>query len=130
MNKSDLNSQFALFLFGCFFIFGLYFFIIKEIVYLGWIFLFLSIAVVFIFFVNVTFFSYPVKLWISLGDNLGRIFNPIVMGILFFILITPISLITRIFGRDELELKRSRVQSYWIYKNKLKEDSKSFYRQF
>jgi hypothetical protein len=130
MNKSDLNSQFALFLFGCFFIFGLYFFIIKEIVYLGWIFLFLSIAVVFIFFVNVTFFSYPVKLWISLGDNLGRIFNPIVMGILFFILITPISLITRIFGRDELELKRSRVQSHWIYKNKLKEDSKSFYRQF
>ena len=130
MNKSNLNSQFAFFLFGCFFIFGLYFFIIKEIVYLGYIFLFLSVVIVSIFFINVTFFSYPAKLWISLGDNLGRFFNPIVLGILFFILITPISLITRIFGRDELELKRSRVQSYWVYKNKLKEDSKSFYRQF
>ena len=130
MNKPNLNSQFAIFLFSCFFIFGLYFFIIEEITYLGYIFLFLSVAVAFIFFVNVTLFSCPAKLWISLGDHLGRIFNPLVLGILFFILITPISLITRIFGRDELELKRSRVQSYWVYKNKLKQDSKSFYRQF
>lgn len=130
MNKSNLNSQFAIFLFSCFFIISLYFFIIKEIAYFGYFFLFLSIVVVSIFFVNVTLFSHSAKLWISLGDHLGQIFNPIALGILFFILITPISLITRIFGRDELELKRSRVQSYWIYKNKLKENSKSFYRQF
>jgi len=54
------------------------------------------------------------RLWYGLGMLLARIVSPIVLGIIFFVLIIPIALITRLFGRDELKLKRRSVGSYWI----------------
>lgn len=55
------------------------------------------------------------KAWYWLGQLLGKVFNPIVMGILFFLLVTPIAAIGRLFGRDELRLKKQRhPHSYWI----------------
>jgi hypothetical protein len=54
------------------------------------------------------------RLWYGLGQLLGAIVSPIVLGVMFFGLITPISLITRLFGRDELKMKKRAVNSYWI----------------
>ncbi len=54
------------------------------------------------------------RLWYGLGMLLGKIISPIVLGLMFFVLITPVSLITRLFGRDELRLKKRDVESYWI----------------
>jgi hypothetical protein len=54
------------------------------------------------------------SLWYGLGLLLGKIVSPIVLGIIFFILITPISVVTRIFGRDELKMKKRAVDSYWV----------------
>lgn len=54
------------------------------------------------------------KVWFQLGQLLGKFVSPIVLGIIFFGLLTPIALITRFFGRDELRVKRQPVASYWV----------------
>lgn len=54
------------------------------------------------------------RAWFHLGELMGKIVSPVVLGIIFFGLLTPISLLTRLLGRDELRLKRRAVNSYWI----------------
>ena len=54
------------------------------------------------------------KAWFYLGLLIGRVVSPIVVGALFFLLITPTALVMRLFGRDQLRLKRRNVDSYWI----------------
>ena len=54
-------------------------------------------------------------LWFQLGQLLGKIVSPIVLGAIFFLLLTPVSLVTRLFGRDELRIQRKASQtSYWL----------------
>ena len=57
------------------------------------------------------------KLWFRFGVFLGKIISPIIMGIIFFLVVTPIGLIMRLLGKDVLNLKYNRSQSYWIEKN-------------
>lgn len=52
--------------------------------------------------------------WYKLGILVGTITSPIVLGIIFYGLITPISLISRFLGRDTLKLKKVKVKSYWV----------------
>jgi len=54
------------------------------------------------------------RAWFKLGQTLGRIVNPIVLGIIFFVVLTPFAIIARRLGRDELRLKRRKVDSYWV----------------
>ena len=56
------------------------------------------------------------KLWFKFGIFLGKIISPIIMGIIFFLVVTPTGLIMRIFGKDVLNLKYNKNQSYWIEK--------------
>ena len=70
------------------------------------------------------------RLWYSLGMLLGKVISPIVLGAMFFVLITPIAIITRLFGRDELKLKKSFVQSYWVDRLPPGPPSDSFKNQF
>ena len=65
------------------------------------------------------------KAWFKFGLILGRIVSPIVMGIIFFAVVTPISLIMRIFGKDVLNLQYNKNQSYWIKKNDPKSKMKN-----
>ena len=57
------------------------------------------------------------KLWFRFGIFLGRIISPIIMGIIFFLVVTPTGLIMRLFGKDLLNLKYNKNKSYWIEKN-------------
>ena len=57
------------------------------------------------------------KLWFKLGVYFGKIISPLIMGIIFFLVVTPIGLIMRLFGKDVLNLKYNKNQSYWIEKN-------------
>ncbi len=70
------------------------------------------------------------RLWYALGLLLGKIVSPIVLGIIFFVLITPISLITRLFGRDELKMKKRPVDSYWVDRSPPGPSSDSFKNQY
>ena len=56
------------------------------------------------------------KLWFKFGIFLGRLISPIIMGLIFFFVVTPIGLILRIFGKDVLNLKYNYNKSYWIKK--------------
>jgi len=62
---------------------------------------------------------YPLNLaWIKFGEILGKIVAPIVMGLIYFIIITPIGLCMRIFGKDLLKIKFSKNNSYWLKREK------------
>ena len=56
------------------------------------------------------------KLWIKFGLLLGKVISPLIMGIIFFLVVTPTALIMRIIGKDLLNLKFNNKKSYWIEK--------------
>tara|TARA_B100001989_G_C24263663_1_gene328159 strand:- start:193 stop:573 length:381 start_codon:yes stop_codon:yes gene_type:complete len=59
------------------------------------------------------------SLWIKFGELLGKIIAPVVMAIIYFFILTPISLIVRLFGKDLLGLKFTKqLKSYWIERKK------------
>lgn len=58
------------------------------------------------------------KFWIKLGEVLGKIVAPIVMLLIFFALITPLSFIIKIVGKDLLNLNFNNSSSYWIERKK------------
>jgi len=65
------------------------------------------------------------KLWFKFGLLLGQIISPIVMGIIFFLVVTPIAFIMRLLGKDVLRLKKKSDNSYWIKKTGLKSKMKN-----
>ena len=65
------------------------------------------------------------KLWFKFGIFLGKIISPLIMGIIFFLVVTPIGLIMRLLGKDLLNLKFNKNQSYWIKKNEPKSKMKN-----
>ena len=58
------------------------------------------------------------KLWIKFGEFLGKIISPIVMGIVYFFVVTPIGIFMRLNKKDLLKLKFSENSSYWIKREK------------
>ena len=59
------------------------------------------------------------KSWIKLGEILGMIIAPIVMALVYFVILTPISLIVRLFGKDLLGLRfLKEKESYWVKRKK------------
>ena len=57
------------------------------------------------------------KVWFRFGIALGSIMAPIVMGLIFFMVVTPISLLMKLFNKDVLNLKKNNNKSYWILRN-------------
>ena len=57
------------------------------------------------------------KLWFKVGLILGKIITPLVMGIIFFFVVTPIAILMRLFRKDLLNLKFNKNNSYWIKKS-------------
>tara|TARA_B100001057_G_scaffold208591_1_gene209285 strand:- start:187 stop:570 length:384 start_codon:yes stop_codon:yes gene_type:complete len=65
------------------------------------------------------------KLWFKFGIFLGKIISPLVMGIIFFFVVTPIGLFMKIFKKDLLNLKFNNDKSYWIKKTEPKSKMKN-----
>jgi len=57
------------------------------------------------------------KLWMKFGLLLGKIIAPIVMGIVFFLVVTPTGILLRLFGKDILMIRKNNSDTYWIKKN-------------
>ena len=58
------------------------------------------------------------KIWFKFGIFLGKIVSPLVMGIIFFLVVTPTGFLMKLFKKDILNLKfKSNNKSYWIKKN-------------
>ena len=112
--KIGSNRSFGIFFFVVFFLIGLYPLIIGgEIriwsVIISSIFLLLSLL-------NSKILSPLNKIWFRFGIFLGKIISPLIMIMIFFLVVTPIGLIIRLFGKDVLNLKYNNNQSYWIEK--------------
>ena len=56
------------------------------------------------------------RIWFKFGIILGGIVSPIIMGLVFFLVVTPTSLILRLFKKDVLSLKKNDSMTYWIKK--------------
>ena len=83
----------------------------------------ISIALIFLVLgmLNSKILSPLNKAWIKLGEILGRIVAPVVMAVVYFIILTPISLLVRLFGKDLIGMKFSndiKKKSYWIKRKK------------
>ena len=125
MQNKVNNRSFGLLFFGVFFIIGVW-----PVTYAGEIRLWsLILSIIFLIsgLLNLKFLSPFKKTWIKFGEIIGKIISPIVLASIFFLIITPISLILRIFGKDLLKLKKNKItKTYWI----LRKNIKSMNRQF
>ena len=65
------------------------------------------------------------KLWFKFGIILGRIISPLIMGIIFFLVVTPTGLIMKLLRKDILNLRYNKNKSYWIKKNEQKNNMKN-----
>jgi len=54
------------------------------------------------------------RLWFNFGIKLGEIVSPVILGAIFFVLVSPIAVISRSFGRDILLIKKRDIGTYWI----------------
>ena len=79
--------------------------------------LFVSLAFLVLGLLNSKFLSPLNKIWFKFGLFLGKIISPIVMGLIFFIVVTPIGILMRILKKDLLNLKMNNNKSYWIEKS-------------
>ena len=56
------------------------------------------------------------RLWFKFGLLLGRFISPLIMGIIFFVVVTPIGIVMRLLKKDLLNLKYNKKETYWIDK--------------
>ena len=133
MNISDIelpsNRKFGFFFSVVFAVIGTYFINNHSIPFA---YFFLALAVVFFMVTLVKAkMLYPInKLWMRLGFLLGMIVSPIMLGIIFFGLFTPIGLLMKLFGRDELRLKLYDRKSQWKERHVDNMQTASFKNQF
>ena len=57
------------------------------------------------------------RLWFKFGLLLGKFISPLIMGIIFFVVVTPIGIIMRLLKKDLLNLKYNKKETYWIDKS-------------
>tara|TARA_Y100001970_G_C14009772_1_gene737775 strand:- start:20 stop:406 length:387 start_codon:yes stop_codon:yes gene_type:complete len=118
LKNKTTNKNFGYFFGAIFFILGLYLFFKFEKINI-WIF-----SLSFIFFVlgffNSKLLSPLNYIWFKIGIFLGNIISPLVMLIIYFLIVTPISILLRMFKKDILELKKNKRDTYWINREKVK----------
>jgi hypothetical protein len=74
---------------------------------------------------NSTILSPLNKVWFKFGIALGNFVSPIVMGLVFFIVVTPISIIMRVLKKDLLNLKKDNKKTYWIERSRIESKMKN-----
>ena len=87
--------------------------------------LFVSLAFLVLGLLNSKFLSPLNKIWFKFGLFLGKIISPMVMGLIFFFVVTPIGILMRILKKDLLNLKMNNNKSYWIEKSEPKSKMKN-----
>ena len=117
MKSQSSNKSFGLLFFVVFLILGLW--PLKNGENLNFYFITVSIIFLILGLINSKLLTPLNKSWIKLGEILGIIIAPIVMALVYFVILTPVSLIVRIFGKDLLSLKLFKEkETYWIERKK------------
>ena len=117
--KISSNRSFGILFFIVFFITSLWPLISRgDIIYWA---LIASLIFLVLGVLNSKFLNPLNKLWYKFGIFLGSIISPIVMGIVFFIVVTPVGIIMRFLGKDVLRINKNKlVSTYWINREKQK----------
>ena len=117
MKSQSSNKSFGLLFFVVFLIIGLW--PLKNGESLNFYFITASVVFLILGLLNSKLLSPLNKFWIKLGEILGIIIAPIVMALVYFVILTPISIIVRVFGKDLLGLKLFKEkETYWIKRKK------------
>ena len=106
------NKKFGFFFTIVFLIIASYFFLSDRIL-ISYVFFVFTVILLLITFIKEHALLPLNKLWMKFGHLIGTIISPIVLGVIFFGIFTPYSLLMRLFGRDELKLKLVKSRSYW-----------------
>ena len=123
INKKN-NITFGILFFIFFLIIGLYPLISIGVIRIWSV--ILSLVFLIITIIRPNLFTFLNRLWIQFGFFLGKIISPIVMGLVFFFVVTPIGILVKILKKDVIGLKRG-ASSYWINrKDKLQRMNKQF----
>jgi hypothetical protein len=109
--KRKDNITFGILFFILFFVIGLYPLISSGTIRIWSI--ILSLVFFIITIIKPNLFTSLNKLWIKFGILIGKIISPIVMGLIFFFVVTPIGILMKILKKDVMGLKRG-ASSYWI----------------
>jgi hypothetical protein len=109
--KRKNNITFGILFFVFFLIIGLYPLISNEPIRTWSI--IVSLVFLTLTIIKPNLFTFLNKLWIKFGILLGKIISPIVMGLVFFFVVTPIGIFVKILKKDVMGLKRGQ-SSYWI----------------
>ena len=125
MKSQSSNRGFGLLFFVVFFIIGLWPIINSDPIRI-WALLF-SLIFLILGVINSKLLN-PLNIyWIKFGEILGKVIAPIIMLIIFFIILTPIGIILRLFGKDLLKLKKNKfLASYWVSRKKINPMDRQF----
>ena len=113
INKSS-NTNFGITFFIVFLLIGVYPIVNNDQIS-SWA-LIISLIFLILGLANSRFLTPLNKLWFKFGIILGKIISPLIMGAIFFLVVTPIGLLMRIFKKDVLNLSFNDKKSYWIEK--------------
>jgi len=120
--KTSSNKSFGIVFFIVFLIIALYP-LIKDGDIRLWS-LIVSLIFLILGLINSTILTPLNRLWFKFGVFLGKIVSPIVLGTIFFLIVTPTGLLLRLFGKDVINLKYNNNNSYWIEKTGPKSNMK------
>ena len=121
--KISSNRSFGIVFFAVFLIIAFYPLINEESIRI-WS-LVISLIFLFMGLMNSKLLTPLNKIWFKFGLFLGKIVSPLVMGIVFFLVVTPIGLIMKYLNKNLLNLKFNKKESYWIEKNEPKSKMKN-----
>ena len=117
MHKKSSNRSFGILFFIVFFTIGLWPLTKSE--NINYILISISIIFLILGILNSNFLTPFKNIWIKIGELLGKVIAPIIMALVYFIILTPVSLVVRIWGKDLLGLKiLKNKNSYWIRRKK------------
>ena len=117
MKSQSSNRSFGILFFIVFLIFGVW--PLKNGENLNYYFIIFSGIFLLLGLLNSKLLSPLNKIWIKFGEILGIIIAPIIMALVYFVILTPVSLVVRVFGKDLLGLKFiNKQQTYWINRKK------------
>ena len=122
--KLGSNRSFGLVFFVVFLIISLYPFIVNSENIRIWAAI-ISVMFLILGLMNSKILTPLNKLWFKFGLFLGKLISPIVMGAIFFFVVTPTGFLMRAFGKDLLRLKFNQDETYWIEKNEPKSTMKN-----
>ena len=121
--KAGSNKSFGIVFFVFFLIIGLYPLINEDNVRIWSI--IISIIFLILGLINSQILTPLNILWFKFGMLLGKFVSPIVMGLVFFLVVTPTGLIMKLFNKDLLKLRKNKNSSYWIKRPKIKSEMKN-----